>query len=324
MKKLLFIGLGLSLGLTSCNREDSGTDANLSQADRVVSYEASDLVGGLVEMNESFAIAGKASSLSYSYKAYAEPPQVNGIRTNATSVFDIRDVVFVTWHTLNSPYGGAITAYKLNTSTGKYVFTDRIDFVDTDFHEATGSINTGNGTYEIFAAGQRDPDASGYLLSSHNGAVVTSIHYDYINDAFDASTIKELPLPSYGANGIIAAAGSYYVVTGNGNGNSGVNAAPGGIYKTDYALTNVAAAFSLNDGIAVTRDPSGASATGASIAYADRKTNTEFDIYTGDFIDDSPDGDLGTVGGMPTTVINAVSKSTRLTGNELSSALNTT
>ncbi len=305
MKKIVLTGLILGLGLSSCNRDDSSTETGISQADRVVSYEASELVGGLLEMNESFAITGKASSLSYSYKAYAEPPQVNGIRTNATSVFDIRDVVFVTWHTLNSPYGGAITAYKLNPSTGKYVFTDRIDFVDTDFHEATGSINTGNGTYEIFAAGQRDPDASGYLLSNHNGAVVTSIHYDYINDAFDASTIKELPLPSYGANGIVAAAGSYYVITGNGNGNSGLSSAPGGIYKTDYALTNVAAAFSLNDGITVGRNPIGSSPTGASIAYVDRKSDTQFDIYTGDYIDNSPGGDLGTVGGNPTTTVNA-------------------
>jgi len=287
MKKLLVIGFGLALSLTSCNRDDSSTDSNtntngdgISMADRVVSYESSDLVGGLVGMDESFAIAGKVSSLSYTYKAYAEAPIVNGVATNATSVTAINDVVFVTWHTLNSPYGGALTAYKLDNGTGEYVFTDRIDFVDTDFHESEVSVNTALGRYEVFAVGQRDKDQSGYLLSNHEGAVVTRIDYNYITDAFDVSSFKELPLPSFAGNDIVAAAGSYYIVTGNGNANAGT-ANPGGLYRTDYALTNVSEASAMNDGIALSIYPgSTTTATSANLSVMDRTGTNFFDVVS--------------------------------------------
>jgi len=289
MKKLLIIGCGLALSLTSCNRNDTGTDGGLSMADRVISYESSDLVGDLVEMNESFAIAGKVSSLSYTYKAYAEAPIVNGVNTNATSVTSIRDVVFVTWHTINSPYGGAITAYKLDNGTGQYVFTDRIDFVDTDFHEAVASINAGLGTYEVFAVGQRDPDQSGYMLTNHEGAVVTRIHYNYITDAFDASSFKELPLPSFAGNSIVAAAGSYYIVTGNGNANiNGSGSNPGGLYRTDYNLTNVSETTSLTDGIALAIYPGNVSASNAVMSVLDRTTANQFKLRRTLSVDNNP------------------------------------
>ena len=293
MKKVILSLVALSTVLVSCNREGSTTDPTSSEA-RIVNYEKGELSGDLVEMNETFQIVGKeAAALSYSYKAYAEPPFVNSIRTNATSVTSIRDVVFVTWHTLAGPYGGAITAYKLNNGTGKYEFTDRIDFVDTDFHEAEASINTGLGTYEVFAVGQRDPDQSGYLLANHEGAVVTRIDYDYINDAFDGSSFKELPLPSFAGNDIVAAAGSYYVVTGNGTGNAG--GTPGGIYRTDYALTNVSEATSMNDGIGLAIYPGSGSASNAVISVMDRTGASQFQVRRTLSVDNNP----GTLTGAP-------------------------
>jgi len=277
MKKVIFSLVALSAVLVSCNRDGSTTDQANAEG-RMVNYEQSELSGDLVGMNESFAIAGKVSSLSYTYKAYAEAPIVNGVNTNATSVTSIRDVVFVTWHTINSPFGGAITAYKLNSGTGEYVFTDRIDFIDTDFHEAAVSINAGLGTYEVFAVGQRDPSQSGYMLTNHEGAVVTRTDYNYITDAFDASSFKELPLPSYAGNGIVAAAGSYYIVTGNGNANtSGSN--PGGLYRTDYDLTNVSEASTMVDGIAIALFPgSSTTATSAGISGLDRTGTNSFGV----------------------------------------------
>lgn len=278
MKRKIFMAFAMIAVLISCNRElpieQGGIDA------RTLNYTSSELTNDLVDMNEGFnlSVNGKVESpsVSYTYKAYGEPPYVNSIRTNATSVTAVRDMVFVTWHTLASPYGGSITAYKLNAATGRYSFTDRIDFLDTDFHEAVTNVNTLTGSIEIFAVGQRDPDQSGYLLNTHRGAVVTRIDYDYISDAFDPTSFKELPLPSFGANSIVAAAGSYYIVTGNGNGNA--TGADGGVYKTDYALTNVSEASTLNDGIGLAVFPGTLSPTNAEISILDRTSPTSFRV----------------------------------------------
>lgn len=275
MKKTILGVFALLVAFTSCNREYNPTQNDIES--RTINYTQSELSGDLVDMNESFQILGKESvALSYTYKAYGEPPYVNSIRTNATSVTAIRDMVFVTWHTLGSPYGGSITAYKLNPGTKRYSFTDRIDFLDTDFHESVANINPATGEYEIFAVGQRDPDQSGYLLNNHRGAVVTRIDYDYISDAFDPTSFNELPLPSFGANSIVAAAGSYYIVTGNGNAN--VTGADGGVFKTDYNLTNVSEASLLNDGIALSVFPGTLSPTNAEISILDRTSSTSFRV----------------------------------------------
>ncbi len=255
MNKKVILGLlAVSVGMASCNRDE---DAVSSQGEpvRTVHYTPQQIESQLQQLNESFQISGKSAvNLEYSYKAYAEPPRVNSIRTNATSVSAINDMVFVTWHTLNAPYGGALTAYKLNSSTDKYEFTDRIDFLDTDFHESATHRNAGNGTYELAATGQRNPDASNYLLSGHKGAVVTRVDYDYINDAFVETSVKELPLPGYAGNSIVSAGESYIVITGNGTGSTAA-ADQGGVYRTDYDLTNISEAMSLNDGLSLLVHP---------------------------------------------------------------------
>lgn len=279
IKFLGIIALLLTVTLVSCNRELPNEQGDIES--RTVNYSQSELSGDLVDMNETFQILGKegASNLSYTYKAYGEPPIVNGIPTNATSVTSINDMVFVTWHTLNSPYGGSITAYK-SVGIGRYTFTDRIDFLDTDFHEAAANRNPDNGTYELFAVGQRDPDQSGYLLTNHRGAVVTRIDYDYISDAFIPSTFNELPLPGFAGNDIVAAAGDYYIVTGNGNANSSAQYVPCGIFRTDYSLRNVSEFTNLNDGIAVVlfTGGSGASSTRAEISVLDRTGLNQFRV----------------------------------------------
>ena len=277
MKRILIASTLLSVGLISCNREIN-EDVTSNDSNRLTTVSGSELESELTEMNESFAISGKSTSLSYSYKAYAEPPQINSIRTNATSVTSIRDVVFVTWHTLDAPYGGAISAYKLDNGTGKYVYTARVDFIDTDFHEAVAAINPGLGTYEVFAVGQRDPDQSGYLLNGHKGAIVGKISYDYINDVFNTADYKELPLPSYGANGIITSGGKYYIVTGNGNGGD-PTFQQGGLFVTDYNLTNVSEAANLVDGEFIVANQFTASTSSLDYSVLERNDGDKVSVY---------------------------------------------
>lgn len=277
MKRIIIASALLSVGLISCNR-DLNEDVVSNDANRLSTVSGSDLEAELTEMNETFVIAGKTSSLSYSYKAYAEPPIINSIRTNATSVSAVGDMVFVTWHTVAAPFGGAISAYKLNTATGKYVYTARVDFVDTDFHEAVAVDNPTNNTYEVFAVGQRDQDQSGYLLNGHEGAIIGRVTYDKVNDLFNTGNYKELPLPSYGANGIITSAGKYYVVTGNGNGGD-PTFQRGGLYVTDYNLTNVSEAADLVDGEFIVANQFTASTTDLDYSVLDRNDGDKVAVY---------------------------------------------
>lgn len=253
MKKLLF-GLSAVALLASCNRDVEATEPTGGDNLAVVSGMQ------IVDMNEGFTITGKsaATALNYTYINYGFPPNVGGVDLEAVSSVSIRDVVFVTWHALDLDGGGdpitvgALSAYKYNTSTGKYEHKHTISFNDAEYYEAVANMNSATGMYEVFAAGQRDPDASGYLLANHKGAVVTRVDYNYITDQWDLSSKRELPLPSSAATGIAAAAGAYYVTTGNGTG-AGPNI--GGVYRVDYNLTNVSAAQSLTDALAVETHP---------------------------------------------------------------------
>lgn len=292
MNKKIILGiLAVSVSIASCNRDQDDLSSQ-NEEGRTVNYTSQELESQLQQLNESFQVSSKAVvNLDYSYKAYAEPPLVNSIRTNATSVSAINDMVFVTWHTLNAPYGGALTAYKLNSSTDRYEFTDRIDFVDTDFHESATHRNASNGTFELAATGQRDPDASGYVLADHKGAVVTRVDYDYINDAFVANSVKELPLPGYAGNSIVSAGESYLVITGNGTGSTAV-ADQGGVYRTDYDLTNVSEAMTLNDGLSLLVHPGTLTTTASANLTILERTGAASYAYDAITADNNP-GVLG-------------------------------
>lgn len=258
--KFLFFVLAASV-LAACNRdlpEDNNTVPEPEPNDVVMNgFSFGELQGQLVTLNDTFVLNNKNASeqLEYTYRAYAEPVTFqNGAATitlSATAIYAINDMVFVTWHIPSATYGGSICAYK-QSGIGRYTFTDRVDFPEADYNELVVSENSGDGYYEVFMVGQRDPDLSNYLLANHSGAVVTRIDYDFVNDEFWEPSAKELPLPGPSANDIIAAAAHYYILTGDGVGGSG-----GGLYQIDRSMSLIEKADlnGIDDGIALITDP---------------------------------------------------------------------
>jgi len=295
MKKIVLLLMAGSF-LLSCNRDLSYMDNEaIVEDNRIQLKTGSEVRGELITLSDNFTINSKAgSALSFTYQNFAEAPHFlaytdelnGGLATGtsnlgqATSVTANGEMVFVTWHLEGSKYGGAISAYKMVGGNGGYQYTGRIDFEDTDWHEAAVNRNTLTGNYEIFAVGQRSPSTSGYVLNGHRGAVVGKVLYDYINDEFVlASSYKELPLPGYGANGIISSAGKYYIVTGNGTGTI-TNEARSGIYVTDYNLSNVAESMTITDGIFIKENPFTANSASVDFAVLDRTGTDKIQVRT--------------------------------------------
>ncbi len=275
MKKILYF-LAAGAFLASCNR-DAGDDTTQGAQEgrtNVVHFEQSDLDGMLIDMNQSFNINAKAATqLNYTYRAYAEPVTIGTHDMAASAIFAIDDLVFVTWHSnagpvdpgASSSLAGSICAYKLS-GIGQYTFMDRVDFTDADYHEVTAHRNSTTGNIEVFAVGQRNPQSSGYLLASHNGAVVTRIDYDYINDEFWEPSVLELPLPGVSANDIVAGASHLYAVTGDGEGGS-----DGGVYEFDRSMNQVKKLnTSINDGKAIVADETNLGTGFANLYVLDR------------------------------------------------------
>ncbi|MCR9153495.1 MAG: hypothetical protein NXI09_05250 [Bacteroidetes bacterium] len=293
MKKLVYL-FAAGAFLASCNRDVSSLQ-DPSEEGRIAVIPTSELNSQIKTMGESFTVNGKAAAhtLIYTYTNFAEAPAnlayteelAGGLTTGtsdlaqATSVTASGDMVFVTWHLEGAKYGGSISAYKL--SGGTYHYTSRIDFDDTDWHEAEVNRNNLTGNYEIFAVGQRSPGSSGYLLNGHSGAVVGKVLYDYINDEFRTyGSYKELPLPGYGANAIITSAGKYYILTGNGRG-SNTRDAQSGLYVTDYNLTNVSESMTITDGIFIEADPFNSTTSNVDYALFDRTASDRVQIRRG-------------------------------------------
>jgi hypothetical protein len=283
MKKIATI-LSVALVAVACNRDNDPVAAAPVDAKSagVVHYNPSDLPGSVQNLNESFSISAKAagSQLNYTYRGYAKPVDndatpFNSDDLSAAAIFAVDDVVFVCWHTngnagspLNNTnaYGGSIAAYKLS-GIGQYTFMDRVDFPEHDFFKMSAHKNTSTGNIEVFVAGQRNPDNSGYLLANHAGATVTRIDYDYINDEFWEPSFEELPLPGVAATDIIALAQHYFVLTGNGEGTNN-----GGIFEVNRSLDYVLKADQGNveDGIALATDPSNLSTFSGDLYVLDR------------------------------------------------------
>lgn len=279
MKKIATL-LSLATILVACNRESDevtsdGPQNSLSAG--VVHYEAEDLPGSFQSLNEPFSVSSKANGpqLTYTYRGYAKPVDGDGTPFNsddlaAAAIFAVDDVVFVCWHTNDNgggnTLGGSIAAYKIS-GIGQYTFMDRVDFPNHDFFKMSAHRNTNTGNIEVLVAGQRDKDNSGYLLANHDGATITRIDYDYINDEFWEPSFLELPLPGAAATDVIALAGQYYVLTGNGVGNNS-----GGLFEVDRALQFVKKADQGNveDGIALAVDPTNLTPTSGDLYVLDR------------------------------------------------------
>lgn len=270
MKKL-GIFIIAALALSSCNRDVEVQSAD--NASRISIRTAGEISGELHAMDETVTVNAKnaVAPISYGYKAFAEGPKDlkftddrydpsnsnwQGISqlAQATAVFAVDDFLFVTWHLEDEVYGGAVSAYKFDSNTDTYTYMEIAEFEDTDFHELYVTKNSLTGFYELFLVGQRAPNSSNYLLSGHKGAIVGKLLFNYVTGQFDAGTYKELPLPGHGANDIHAYNGEYFIVTGNGQGGG---FAGGGIYKTDYNLTNVSDYDELSDGMILEYKPSG-------------------------------------------------------------------
>jgi hypothetical protein len=260
--------------------QSGGNAGNLN----VRNFEQSELKDMITPMSQSFGFNGKASAtqVNYTYRGWAEPVQldltlsgIDGtaglsktiatvgapayVNLSASAAWTVNDMVFVVWHaaellsTNDDSYnvngvgqalvGGSITAYK-QVGIGQYEYMDRVDFFDADYHEVYGDVNAGSGNYEIMMAGQRAMTTSGYVLAGHNGAVITRIDYDYINDEFWEDSFRELPLPGTSANDVVGAARRFYVTTG---GSGGVDV-QGAVYEFDRNLSNINKGASLTGG----------------------------------------------------------------------------
>lgn len=241
---------------------------SLVDVNRIRVVSGGDLNGQLVAMNESFTLPGKAVSLSYTYKVYAEPPTVNGLSTASTAVVANDKYVFVSWHTEGAAHGGALSVYEYNGTDYQYVA--RVDFDDTDWHDLTVIKDGSN--YDIIAAGQRNRDSSNYLLANHFGAVSGKITFTPgASSFFDVTDYRELPLPSYGANGIINDGSSVVVVTGNGQ---GLASPRGGAFRIPAASFDyVSQAKSLTDCEFISED-------GSDMYVLNRTSATSLELQT--------------------------------------------
>lgn len=284
MKKIIYF-LAAGAFLASCNRDgnDDSLDGGAQARTAVLHFDASQLPP-VTPMAQSFGMNAKAAvQLDYTYRAFAEGPSGTGHDMQPTGIYVDGDVVFVSWHSSDGPIVsgatsslyGSITAYK-QSGIGQYTFTDRIDFTDADYHELTAHRNTGTGNIEVFAAGQRNVESSGYLLSGHNGSVVTRVDYDYINDEFWEPSVKELPLPGVSANDIVAGASHLYVVCGNGLGTAG-----GGLYEVDRSLERVEVVNTndITDGRALVADETSTGAASSTMYVLDR-AGVDYRLHT--------------------------------------------
>lgn len=275
MKKVMYLLTAFSFVAVSCSKEGFEPMNNDPTVDegRLTVVTGADLDGGIVPMNETFTLSGKAEALSYTYKVYAESPIVNGLQTAATSVAASGNFVFVSWHTEGAPVGGAIAAYEFNGTDYSYVA--RVDFDDSDWHDI--AVEASGSDVIIYMAGQRNPDSSGYLLSSHKGAVAGKLVFnDGGSDKFDIVNYLEIPLPSYGANGIVIDGSNVAVITGNGTGSS---SNPGGVYRIDANFDYVDNQDNITgfaDGEFITEDGTG------SLWALERSGASTVNIYTGD------------------------------------------
>lgn len=275
MKKIIYF-LAAGAFLVSCNRDGNDDSLNGGAQSRtaVLHFDASELPA-VTPMAESFGMNAKAAvQLNYTYRAFAEGPTGTGHVMQPTGIYIDGDVVFVSWHSSDGPIVagatsslyGSITAYK-QSGIGQYTFTDRIDFTDADYHELTAHRNSTSGNIEVFAVGQRNEASSGYLLSGHNGAVVTRVDYDYINDEFWEPSVSELPLPGVSANDIVAGASHLYIACGNGLGTAG-----GGLYEVDRALERVERvnANDITDGRSLVADETSTGSASSTMYVLDR------------------------------------------------------
>ena len=163
----------------------------------------------------TFSTKGKATDLTYTLMAVAEPPEVGSTGTTyATSIHKEGSLVYVTWHTKNAPFGGAVSVYDVSTP-GAISYISRVDFIDTDFHDGV-YYNDGANKY-FYVVGQRDRNVGAYYNDSvwHFGAIFGRITLTGTGDL--TSTYSELPLAGHAGNGVALGAdyANMQVITGD-------------------------------------------------------------------------------------------------------------
>lgn len=227
MSKSIFYITAFSLLAISCAKEGFEPIAINPAVDpgRLTVITGNDLNGGIVPLNETFTLSGKAENVSYTYRVYAEAPLVNTVATSATSVASAGQFVFVSWHTEGQAYGGAVSVYQYSGT--EYYYIARVDFDDTDWHDL--AVSAVGSDYHIYLAGQRNPDSSSYLLNNHKGAVAGHVIFNKnAAPALKIDDYKELPLPSFGANAVVLVGNNAFVCSGNG---TGASLPAGGVFR---------------------------------------------------------------------------------------------
>ncbi len=231
MKKIFALA-GAALIIASCSKE---TNEALPQDQRIRSYSQNELKGQLeqVDIDMPF-INGKTNALSYTLRAVAEPPIINGVNTNATSVTKVGNLVYVTWHTVNTSHGGAISVYDVGTP-GAISYQGRVDFIETDFHQ--GAVE---GT-SLYLVGQRDRNGGAYddQLPWWGGSIFGKLTLD--GSGLLTTTYAEIPTSGFASNGLAAAGSNVYdIITGDGSSR---------LYRVDGSTMTITDSSNLATGV---------------------------------------------------------------------------
>ena len=212
MKRILILA-SVAILVASCGKDSTQV---VGEKNRIKTYSASELTSQIDQRNTPFIFdtKGKATDLTYTLMAVAEPPEVGSTGTTyATSIHKEGSLVYVTWHTKNAPFGGAVSVYDVSTP-GAISYISRVDFIDTDFHDGV-YYNDGANKY-FYVVGQRDRNVGAYYNDSvwHFGAIFGRITLTGTGDL--TSTYSELPLAGHAGNGVALGAdyANMQVITG--------------------------------------------------------------------------------------------------------------
>ena len=226
MKKLLSAFI-LSLSILAC--EEGQNPDLIPQEDYQPVLSANDDLSLLAARihavgDGSISIANTANNISFSQVAEVSPNQVNGLNLSATGVTVLRGKAYVTYHVRGENYGGEILTFDVSNPASPQLLKSLIDE-----HVDYNDIMMGQGTSNIWVAGARDVNVSGY--DGTNGAIATKIGLDRSkipNDnpsweaplaSFSASSITRVDPPAGASNGRIfvtsGSKGGISVIRGN-------------------------------------------------------------------------------------------------------------
>lgn len=248
MKKLAVLA-SVAVLAVACSKESTQI---VESKERIKVYSASELSSQIDQVNQPFTFetSGKATDLSYTLKAVAEPPLIGGgDLTYATSIHKVGNLVYVTWHTVDTVFGGAVSVYDVS-SPEAVSYKGRIDFLDTDFHDGA-FYNDGAGNNYFYVVGQHDRNNGVYEddLAWFKGGIFGRISLKGADSTL-TSTYAELPLAGNAGNSVAIGAtnANMHVITGDGT---------SGVYRINGdAMTKIDSNLTYNDGEAIASDGS--------------------------------------------------------------------